>query len=82
MVDNARAIRSRRPLVGFVGSIEHEFRAIQLEPGPIAVVPRLRRGVNFEPQQVALETNRGRHVEYLKQRSDAVNVHRCAGLLV
>jgi hypothetical protein len=72
---DARRIWSGRPLVSFISGVEHQFRAIQLEPCPIAVVPGLRRGVNFESQHVAVEANRGRHVKDLKQRSDAVNVH-------
>ena len=70
-----RGLGRRGTLVRLVRGIEHQLRAIQLEPGPIAVIPRLRRSVNFEAEHVAIEMNRGWHVENLKEWSDAVNVH-------
>jgi hypothetical protein len=63
---NVSGIRSRRALGGLVSGIEHQLRPIQFEPCPIAIISWLRGGVNFEPQEVAVETNRGWHVEDLQ----------------
>src|ERR1017187_7569049 len=72
---HARGIGNRRALTCFVGRIEHQFHAIQLEECPIAVVSGLRRGRNFEAQDIAVEMNCGRHVKNLKQRSKASNIN-------
>src|ERR1039457_7604851 len=64
------------PLVSFVSGIQHQLGAVQLEPCPIAVVPGFRCGVHSETQHVAIEPDRGRHVEDLQQGTNTVNVHK------
>ena len=75
MSRDSRRVQRRWTLVRFIRGIQHQLPAIQLEPRPIAVVPRLGRSVDRKSQHVAIEADRCRHVENLNQRTNPVNVH-------
>lgn len=72
---NPRRIGHRGAPIFLVRGIEHDLGAIQPEPGPTTIVPRIRGGPDFESQHIAVETNCRGHVENLQQGRDAVNVH-------
>src|ERR1700730_3400037 len=74
---NTRGIGSRRALVLIVRCVQHEFRTIQPEQYPIELRRRLPVCADdFEAQSLAVELDRGLHVEDRKQRSYATNVNR------
>src|SRR5579862_2336314 len=75
MGNDAGGIGGGGTSVFFIGSVEHQVGAIQLEPSPVAVVPRLRGLINLEAQHVAIKADSGGHIENLQQGTDTVNVH-------
>ena len=61
----AGGVGSRRPLAVLVRGIEHQLHAVEPEQRPVEVVSRPRCGDDLEPQHVAVEMDRCRHIEDL-----------------
>jgi hypothetical protein len=67
-----RRIGFGRALVTFVRRAEHELRVIPPQQPPIELVALALRSLDdVEPEHVAIELDRGRHVEDLQQRAHA-----------
>jgi len=83
MGSDANGIRIGRALRLLICGIQHELNSVELKQYPIKVRSRFLVGSNDpESQFVAIETDRGRHIEHRQQRRDSTYVKHCVLLLL
>lgn len=78
----AAGIGSERPAAGFVRGVEHEIDTVPAQQRPAEIVSGRGCLNDLKTQNIAIETDRGGHVEHCQQRREAADVNRHIGHMI